>query len=185
MTGVTHIHSVQIFHLPGKSISIIKGSVPAPSEKPLHNHKQPCLTKILQYETFIKTGHRAGQKFETTGITFRGIGKIFDIWLAGDELHFLKSIPNLHKNDDEDTGHGNPVKGNNISNLLKQENVHILVSKYFGQNIKIVSQFFLPVIVFVTDVKKVVVLLENNVGKLIEASTTHLKSLNQEAYILK
>ncbi|MEA3447354.1 MAG: NifB/NifX family molybdenum-iron cluster-binding protein [Bacteroidota bacterium] len=112
-------------------------------------------------------------------------GKFLIYGLSENKLHFLKSIPNLHKNDDEETNHGDPVKGNNIANLLKNENVHILVSKFFGQNIKIVSQFFLPVIVPMTDVKNVVILLENNVSNLIEASTTHLKSPKSKAYKLK
>jgi predicted Fe-Mo cluster-binding NifX family protein len=105
--------------------------------------------------------------------------------LSGDKLHFLKSIPNLHKIDDGNTEHGDPVKGHNIAKLLEKENVHILVSKSFGQNIEIVSQFFLPVIVPMTDVKNVVMLLENNVSNLIEASKTHLESPTSKAYKLK
>jgi predicted Fe-Mo cluster-binding NifX family protein len=105
--------------------------------------------------------------------------------LSGDKLHFLKSIPNLHKKDDEDTNHGDPVKGNNIANLLKKENVNILVSKSFGENIKIVSKFFLPVIVPMTDVKNVVILLENSVSNLTNATTKHFKDLKSKAYKLK
>jgi len=87
-------------------------------------------------------------------------------------LRFVKSIPNQHRNDDEGE-HGNPEKGRNIADLLKKEDVNCVVSRFFGKNIRIISEYFLPVIVPVNDVKKVISLLDIKAEKIVLEAKTH------------
>ncbi|MFO7879523.1 MAG: NifB/NifX family molybdenum-iron cluster-binding protein [Bacteroidota bacterium] len=89
-----------------------------------------------------------------------------------DKLHFKKSIPNQHRNDDEQE-HGNPQKGQNIARLLQNERVDCVVSRFFGKNIHIISEHFLPVISPVNDIKQLVSLLEINAEKIILSTRTH------------
>jgi hypothetical protein len=48
---------------------------------------------------------------------------------------------------DEGQEHGSKMKGNLIISFLKEKGVSVLVSKMFGQNIKMVNQHFVPVII--------------------------------------
>ncbi|MDX9881623.1 MAG: NifB/NifX family molybdenum-iron cluster-binding protein [Prolixibacteraceae bacterium] len=67
-------------------------------------------------------------------------------WSNG-ELVILKEVLNSFKNHDENPVHGLRQKGLGIINLLKDQNVNVLVSKQFGKNIQMVNQYFVPVIV--------------------------------------
>lgn len=90
------------------------------------------------------------------------------------KLHSIKSIPNLHRNDDKNTDHGSPIKGNNIASLLKNEDVKVVVSRSFGKNIRIISKFFLPVLVQRNDIKTVTTILEIKSDEIREAAEKHL-----------
>lgn len=63
------------------------------------------------------------------------------------DLIYLKEVQNPLKDFEEENQHGNRKKGNGIINLLKQDNVDVVISKQFGKNIKMVNQHFVPVIV--------------------------------------
>jgi predicted Fe-Mo cluster-binding NifX family protein len=95
-------------------------------------------------------------------------------------LRFVKSIPNHHRNDDEGQ-HGKPEKGRNIAGLLQKEDVNCVVSRYFGKNIRIISEFFLPVIVPVNDVKKVISLLDIKAEKIVLEAKTHVVNPKSKA----
>lgn len=70
---------------------------------------------------------------------------IYD-WNEND-LNWQTTITNPMQDFDEEQAHGSRMKGNGIIDLLKQENVQIVVSKQFGKNIKMINQHFVPVIV--------------------------------------
>jgi predicted Fe-Mo cluster-binding NifX family protein len=63
------------------------------------------------------------------------------------ELSFTNEFPNHFKSMDEGQEHGSKIKGNAIISFLKEKGVSVLVSKQFGQNIKMVNQHFIPVII--------------------------------------
>lgn len=64
-----------------------------------------------------------------------------DFKLILKELNSLKSI-------DDDSNHGSTEKGNSIIQLLKKNKVSVLVSRQFGRNIKMVNQYFVPVVIY-------------------------------------
>jgi predicted Fe-Mo cluster-binding NifX family protein len=63
----------------------------------------------------------------------------------GNELIFLQEVINPFKSLDEE--HGAYKKGMAIIELLKNMSVKSLVSKQFGENIKLVNSYFIPVII--------------------------------------
>ena len=63
------------------------------------------------------------------------------------ELSFVEELPNSFKTMDEIQEHGSKKKGNAIISFLKEKGVSVLVSKQFGRNIKMVNQYFVPVII--------------------------------------
>lgn len=64
--------------------------------------------------------------------------------LSGIRCEHIGDISNGLLNYDED--HGSPEKGKMIVKILKDNNVAVVASKQFGQNIRIVSKSFLPVV---------------------------------------
>lgn len=63
------------------------------------------------------------------------------------ELSFINEFANTFKSHYEAEGHGSKMKGNAIISFLNEKGVSVLVSKQFGQNIKMVNQHFIPVII--------------------------------------
>lgn len=63
------------------------------------------------------------------------------------ELLFNDEFRNTFKSMDEVQEHGSKMKGNAIISFLNEKGVSVLVSKQFGQNIKMVNQHFVPVII--------------------------------------
>ena len=57
---------------------------------------------------------------------------------------FKCEIANELKDFDEE--HGSSEKGKRIVKVLQENNVEVVVSKQFGQNIRIVSKHFIPVV---------------------------------------
>jgi predicted Fe-Mo cluster-binding NifX family protein len=64
-----------------------------------------------------------------------------------DELFYKNDISNICKSLDEE-GHGLIKKGMAIVEMLKNIGINVLVSKRFGENIKIVNRHFIPVIIY-------------------------------------
>ncbi len=58
----------------------------------------------------------------------------------GEEINNFKLI-------DEEHEHGSKRKGDAIIKLLKKKKVNVLVSMQFGKNIKMVNEYFIPVII--------------------------------------
>ena len=63
-----------------------------------------------------------------------------ELVLIGEEINNFKLL-------DEEHEHGSKRKGNAIIKLLKEKEVNVLVSMQFGKNIKIVNEYFIPVII--------------------------------------
>jgi predicted Fe-Mo cluster-binding NifX family protein len=67
--------------------------------------------------------------------------------IKDDEIVFLSEEDNGFKNLDEEVEHGSKRKGKAIVEFLKSKKVSVLVSRQFGKNIKLVNEYFIPVIV--------------------------------------
>ena len=61
--------------------------------------------------------------------------------LIGEEINNFKLL-------DEEYKHGSKRKGDAIIKLLKEKEVNVLVSMQFGKNIKMVNEYFIPVIIY-------------------------------------
>ena len=61
--------------------------------------------------------------------------------LIGEEINNFKLL-------DEEHEHGSKRKGDAIIKLLKGKEVNVLVSMQFGKNIKMVNEYFIPVIIY-------------------------------------
>jgi predicted Fe-Mo cluster-binding NifX family protein len=81
------------------------------------------------------------------------------------ELAFLSETPNRFRDLDEEVGHGSKRKGKAIIEFLKEKGVHVLVSKQFGKNLKLVNEHFIPVIIDreIEDVNEVLKILYKHV----------------------
>lgn len=69
-----------------------------------------------------------------------GEAEYFDLYRIGkEEITFLKRIENQSP---EERGHGDPNKAKKITQILKKENVQLILSRKFGGNIfRMLSQF--------------------------------------------
>jgi predicted Fe-Mo cluster-binding NifX family protein len=61
--------------------------------------------------------------------------------LIGEEINNFKLF-------DEEHEHGSKKKGDAIIKFLKGKEVNVLVSMQFGKNIKIVNEYFIPIIIY-------------------------------------
>ena len=64
----------------------------------------------------------------------------------GSELEKQDELINEFKSLDENRKHASKEKGNSIIQLLQEKRLQVLVSKQFGPNIKLINQYFIPVI---------------------------------------
>lgn len=62
------------------------------------------------------------------------------------EIQFVEQVSNHFKTPDKNA-HGSVQKGKAVVSFLKEKSVNVLISKQFGKNIKIVNQYFIPVII--------------------------------------
>ncbi len=79
------------------------------------------------------------------------------------ELSFKSVYQNPFKSLDEVLEHGSKKKGHAIISFLNEKGVSVLVSKQFGQNIKMVNQHFIPVIIDEEKPEKVLEILQKHI----------------------
>ena len=77
-----------------------------------------------------------------------GDANYYDIYeISADEVKLLKRIDNTTEEDDDEDGHGDPVKAQGVTGMLKKEGVQMNVSRVFGPNLKRIKKKFLCIIV--------------------------------------
>ena len=76
-----------------------------------------------------------------------------------DKMVLSSEIKNTHK----DMEHGTKNKGELIANLLKEDNVNVLVSMQFGKNIKVVNKHFIPVIIYTSKIEEIINILTKHI----------------------
>lgn len=75
-----------------------------------------------------------------------GDAKYFDIYrISSNDTELIKRIDNTTEEENKEI-HADPNKAKGISELLKKENVQVVVSKFFGPNIKKIKKNFVCII---------------------------------------
>jgi len=107
--------------------------------------------------------------------------------LKDKKLVLANEIENIHREFDENK-HGLRKKGVAISNYLVQHGVNVIVSQQFGQNIKEVNKYFLPIVVYFETIDSVIAALEDKLSWIdeeVRKSTEEYKLLKIKSGILK
>ena len=91
--------------------------------------------------------------------------------LVNDELKFEKQMINPYQDVENDGIHNLTEKGLSVIKLLKKQYVSILVSRQFGENIKLVNKHFIPVIIKEDRPEEVVAVLQKHNKWLLDELT--------------
>ena len=76
-----------------------------------------------------------------------GDANFYDIYeISTKEAKLLKRIENNTEEDSDEEIHGNPIKAQSITSILREEGVMMVVSRVFGPNLKRIKKKFLCVI---------------------------------------
>ncbi len=98
-----------------------------------------------------------------------GDADYYDIYeISADEAKLLKRIDNSTEEDDDEDGHGDPVKAQGIVGILKKEGVSMSVSRVFGPNLKRVKKKFLCIIVKEGSIEESIKKLQDTFPALLE-----------------
>ncbi len=93
-----------------------------------------------------------------------GESEYFDIYDLDDyEPRFVKKVENDTREEDEDLGHGDPGKAKEVSQILKDESVNVVLAHQMGPNIVRISKRFVPVIYRGREVDRAIGLLLDNI----------------------
>jgi predicted Fe-Mo cluster-binding NifX family protein len=82
----------------------------------------------------------------------------------GERMQDEAEVSNAFKTYDEQQEHGSRAKGKMISQMLLEYGTHVLVSRQFGPNIRVVSRHFIPVVIHADAPAQVKEVLEKNVN---------------------
>ncbi len=76
-----------------------------------------------------------------------GDADFYDIYeISESKVQLLKRIDNTTEDDEDEEGHGDPIKAQGVTGMLKKEGVSMSVSRVFGPNLKRIKKKFLCVI---------------------------------------
>ncbi|RKY58115.1 MAG: dinitrogenase iron-molybdenum cofactor biosynthesis protein [Candidatus Neomarinimicrobiota bacterium] len=96
-----------------------------------------------------------------------GDAKYFDIYtITKNSVLFIKRIENTV--DEQEDVHADPEKAKGVAGLLKQEDVHVVVSKIFGPNIKRIKKKFVCVVMNDKSIKSALERLSQNWDMIIK-----------------
>jgi len=104
------------------------------------------------------------------------------------KIVFLSEEVNSFKMMDEEIAHGSKRKGNAIIDLLKSKEVNVLVSRQFGKNIKLVNEYFIPVVVISEQQDEVIQILNRHIHWIEDEwrkNTSNFKRFTIKSGILK
>ncbi|MEA3504047.1 MAG: NifB/NifX family molybdenum-iron cluster-binding protein [Bacteroidota bacterium] len=113
-----------------------------------------------------------------------GDAEHYDIYeVSSEETKFVKRISNTTE---EEEGHADPKKAKGVAGLFKEDNVHVVVSKIFGPNIKRIKKNFVCVLMNDEVISNSIIKIQQNIIPLVEewnkgGTRTHLnyKTLNK------
>ena len=102
-------------------------------------------------------------------------GKNFMDRHFGDALHYIiyeinsdssKKIDSIENDTEEEEGHADPKKAKNITNLLKDKDVQVVVSKIFGPNIKRIKSKFVCVLIKEETIEDAIIVIQKNLSTI-------------------
>ena len=97
-----------------------------------------------------------------------GDADFYDIYeISSREVKLLKRIDNTTEEDDDEDGHGDPVKAQGVTGMLKKEGVQMNVSRVFGPNLKRIKKKFLCILSGKTNIEESIKLLQEKFPTLI------------------
>lgn len=108
----------------------------------------------------------------------------YDLYeLKSDSATFLRTVKNtVPEEKAHKERHGDPEKAQNIGGLLKPFGLQVLVSRQFGQNLKMVKRGFVPVIVRSFEIYEVLQLLQMNFD---EIQKQYLRGTEKDHIVLR
>jgi len=119
-------------------------------------------------QTFVDSHFGDAEKYDLYEMTKEGVS-------------FLNSVKN--HTEEEEGAHADPKKAKGIAALLKQHDVQIGVSRFFGPNIKRVAKHFLPIIIPEKNLKDGLSLILNQYDVIIDVlnkETSGYFTINKE-----
>ena len=103
-------------------------------------------------------------------------------------LEFHSEEKNNFKHMDETREHGSKKKGLAIIEFLKNKGVNVLVSMQFGKNIKIINEYFIPVIIYSNQPEQVISTLNHHmhwISDELDNASSNFKLFTIKSGILK
>jgi predicted Fe-Mo cluster-binding NifX family protein len=76
---------------------------------------------------------------------------IYEMKASG--IEFIKKIDNTTEEDDEEI-HADPVKAKGVTEMLKKEDIKVVIAKVFGPNIKRIRKKFVCILMNDTDISE-------------------------------
>jgi len=104
------------------------------------------------------------------------------------KLNLLSEELNVSRNMDETHEHGSRKKGLAIIDSLKDMGVNVLVSMQFGRNIKMINEYFIPIIIYSEQTEEVVNTLTHQLHWIVdelESAPENYKLFTIKSGILK
>lgn len=80
----------------------------------------------------------------------------------GDKLLLVERLENRYRVFDEKHGHGWYRKAQLIIQYLKENNINALVATQFGRNINMVSEYFIPIVIYSENPEEVLNILNKH-----------------------
>jgi len=98
-----------------------------------------------------------------------GDANFYDIYeISASGVQLLKRIDNTTEDDEDEEGHGDPVKAQGVTGMLKKEGVSMSVSRVFGPNLKRIKKKFLCIIVKEGSIEDSIIKLQDTFPALFE-----------------
>ncbi|RKX82047.1 MAG: dinitrogenase iron-molybdenum cofactor biosynthesis protein [Spirochaetes bacterium] len=98
-----------------------------------------------------------------------GDAEFYDIYeISEDEVKLIKRIDNSTEDDNDEEGHGDPVKAQGVTGMLKKEGVNMAVSRVFGPNLKRIKKKFLCILVGKTSIEESLKILQKRFPSLLD-----------------
>ncbi len=98
-----------------------------------------------------------------------GDAEFYDIYeISAVEVKLIKRINNSTEDDDDEDGHGDPVKAQGVTGMLKKEGVNMAVSRVFGPNLKRIKKKFLCILAGKTSIEESLKILQKRFPSLLD-----------------
>ncbi len=109
------------------------------------HYKKSCASLFFIKKTNMKTAFATDNGKSYINRHFGDSDYYYIYEISDSEITFLKKISNTTEEDDEEI-HADPKKAKGVTEMLKDENVKVVVSKIYGPNIKRIRKNFVCIL---------------------------------------